>query len=186
MFTVKFLDDESFEQLPYKGVGNAIGVADRNTNIAYVRDTGNPMDIFTAYHELEHLKGDDLDEHESPDENGIFYKKMRQAFNTILPIAASFIPGVGPILGPATSMALSKFNSPKPNQPQEQQGGPMDQFNPGGFVSQAAQPVTSFVGGMSGGGEGMSSGIGGTISKVREMLKQRQSGFYSGRDAGAF
>lgn len=75
MYTVKFLDNEAFDNLPYKQVGASIGVADKNSGIAYVRDRGNPMDIFTAYHELEHLKGDALGEHEDPDEAGVYYKK---------------------------------------------------------------------------------------------------------------
>lgn len=101
MYTVKFLDNESFDNLPYKGVATAVGVADRNSNIAYVRDTGNPMDIFTAHHELEHLKGDDLGEHESPDEDGIYYKKLGQFILPALAAASFLIPGVGPAIGGA-------------------------------------------------------------------------------------
>ena len=132
-YTVKFLDNESFERLPYKKVMTSIGVADRNSGIAYVRDTGNPMDIFTAYHELEHLKGDDLHEYESPGEDGIYYKDM----GWLLPVAAAasfLIPGVGPAIGGALGSVGSAA------------GGALSSLGLGGLTS-ALSPIGSALSG---------------------------------------
>lgn len=180
-YTVKFLDSDSFDKLPYNKIATSVGVADRNAGVAYVRDTGNPMDVFTAYHELEHLKGDDLHEYESPGEDGIYYKNLGQTFQNVLPTLGGFLKG-GPIgagLGAAGSL-LGKGGK----QPQQQQST-MDSFNPQASAQgpePQASPATSAVG--SQGGGDMGGGLGqGTIDKVRQMMQQRASGFYAGRDA---
>lgn len=180
MYTVKFISHEDFDSLPYNKVATSIGVADRSKGIAYVRDTGNPIDIFTAYHELEHLKGDDLHEHESPGEDGVYYKNG--FMSTALPIAASFIPGIGPVAGPALGMAMNSGGGKQSQQPQQ---GTMDQFNPQASMAQmTASPATSAVGGAGAGGAGGPMGQG-TIDKVRQMMaQQNQSGYYAGRNAG--
>lgn len=181
-YTVKFVDNETFERLPYKKVATSVGVADRNAGVAYVRDTGNPMDVFTAYHELEHLKGDDLHEYESPGEDGIYYKDFGQVVSNILPAVGGFFTGgpVGGALGAAGSFFGGKGNKGQSQQPQH---ATMNQFNPS--VSMAPpSPATSQVGGQSAGQDGGGLGAG-TINKVRDFMKQRSSGFYSGRDAGA-
>lgn len=134
MYTVKFLDNESFDNLPYKRVSSAVGLADSNKGIAYVRDTGNPMDIFTAYHELEHLKGDDLGEHEDPDENGVYYKDIGKTLAYVAPFAALLIPGVGPALFGAASSV----------------GGALSGV--GGALAGAAGSVGSGLSGLFGGG----------------------------------
>lgn len=188
MYTVKFLDSDSFDRLPYKRIHTSIGVADRNEGVAYVRDRGNPMDIFTAYHELEHLKGDDLHEHETPGEDGVYYKDTGGWMQTAAPLAA-FIPGVGPMasmaLGAGGTMMSqrSQAKQQKASMGQQPQQATMNQFNPSAAMPQNAAPATSQVGGGDMGGGGLESG---TIDKVRKMMNQRQSGFYSGRDAGGY
>lgn len=190
MYTVKFLDSESFDNLPYNKVGTSLGVADRNSGIAYVRDTGEPMDVFTAYHELEHLKGDDLDEYESPGEDGVYYKSTGSWMQTAAPFA-SFIPGIGPLISGGLGIAggaMDAKQQAKAQQSQMQQQGTMNQFNPTALapIPQSQPAVSSVGGGSSGGGEmattgSLSSGI---MDRLREIMKQRQSGFYAGRDAG--
>lgn len=189
-YTVKFMKSEEFDQLPYNRITTSLGVADRNKNVAYVRDTANPMDVFTAFHELEHLKGDDLDEYESPGEDGVYYKDTGTWMQTLAPIAA-FIPGIGPIAsagmaaGGTAMNARSQAKAQKSAMGQQMGQGQqaMDNFNPSMSMSQGA-PATSMSGG---GGGDMGGALGaGTIDKVRGLLQQRQSGFYSGRDAGAF
>ena len=184
-YTVKFISHEDFDNLPYNKVGTSIGVADRNAGVAYVRDTGNPMDIFTAYHELEHLKGDDLHEYSSPGEDGVYYKDFGSVVKNILPTVGGFLTG-GPV-GGALGAAGSFLGGKGGNQQQQPQQAPMDSFNPGAMspVPQAA-PATSSVGG--GGDGGMGGGLGqGTMDKVRQTLqRQNQSGYYAGRDAGGF
>lgn len=185
MYTVKFLDNESFNALPYKNVSTSLGVADRNAGVAYVRDTASPMDVFTAFHELEHLKGDDLDEHESPGEDGIYYKDTGGWMQTLAPIAA-FIPGVGPAVSAGMAVgggAMSQRSQAKQAQSmQNQQQQPtMDAFNPAASMANAA-PATSSAGstpGAAGGGLGA-----GTIDKVRQLMAQQQSGYYAGRNPG--
>lgn len=94
---VQFLNSEQFEALPYSKVATSLGVADRNTGIAYVRDTASPLDVFTAMHELEHLRGDDLHEHETEGEPGVYYKDFGQTLMTVAPIALGMFGG--PLLG---------------------------------------------------------------------------------------
>lgn len=143
-YEVQFIDSNSFDQLPYKGATEALGLCDKSSKQVFVRDTGNQtMDIFSVAHELEHLEGNDMDEHEDPDEPGVYYKK---ASSWILPaiIGASFlIPGVGP----AVSGALSSVG-----------GGISGALGAipgvGGALSGAAQSI--------GGAAGSLLGIGGT------------------------
>ena len=186
MYTVKFLDNESFDRLPYNRVQTSVGVADRNSGIAYVRDTASPMDVFTAFHEIEHLKGDDLDEHASPGEDGVFYKDFGQILQSAAPIMP-FIPGLG-IGGAAIATGvggkMSKDNAKgQQSAMQAQQQPTMDAFNPSVSAAPSA-PATSAVSGPGAGTSG--GGVGqGTVDKVRQLLQQRQSGFYAGRDAGA-
>ena len=189
MYTVKFLDSNSFDKLPYNRITTSVGVADRKSGIAYVRDTGNPMDVFTAYHELEHLKGDDLHEFESPGEDGVYYKDAGGWMQTAAPFAA-FIPGVGPLLSAGLGAGGQMMSTNRGGMGKNIMGAmnavqqpqtTMNQFNPQAYAQ--AAPATSGIGGQgdSAGGGGLESG---TIAKVRQMMQQRQSGFYSGRDAG--
>ena len=101
IYTLKFLDSDSFDKLPYSGAIEALGVADQSAGIAYVRDNQNPLDVFTAIHELEHLKGDDLDEHATPGEPGVYYKKAKDWILPAIAAASFLIPGVGPAIGGA-------------------------------------------------------------------------------------
>ena len=200
-YTVKFVDSDTFDKLPYNKVGTSVGVADRNRGIAYVRDTGNPMDIFTAHHELEHLKGDDLHELESPGEDGVYYKNFGESVGqffqasipgtkafkkwAIAPLAGAAGTAVGgPVAGAAAYQGVNSFNSPKQTD-SSFQSPTMDSFNPATSQIQSPQaPATSPVGGSSGGDAGDGLGAG-TIDKVRQLLaKQNQSGFYAGRDPG--
>ena len=190
-YNVKFINDKDFDALPYKKSLDALGVADKNNMIAYVRDTGNPMDIFTAYHELEHLKGDNLDELEDPNEPGVFYKDKGGIVKTIATIGASLIPGIGPIAGPAVAGGFALNDAHKASkQASSQQQGAMSQFQSQGMpqVQQAASPNVIQTG-MSGGDMGGGSGQGGSLRSDMELARtalDRSKGFYSGRNAGGF
>ena len=102
MYQVKFLDDEEFDRLPASDIHSKVGVAYPEIGEAYVRKTGvNVIDVFTAMHELEHLQGEDLNEHYDA-ENKCYYKGFGQVLQTVLPVAASFLlPGIGSALAPA-------------------------------------------------------------------------------------
>jgi len=186
MYTVKFLDNESFDNLPYKKVSESVGVADRNKGVAYVRDTGDPLMIFNAYHELEHLKGDDLGEHESPGEDGVYYKDAGGWMQTAAPFL-SIIPGIGPLLsagagiggGIMSNKAQAKQQS---QQMQSQQQPAMQQFTPSMPSQSTAAPATSAIGGGQGGGmegAGMGQGAAGKIRSTQELaqLAMRSKGF---------
>ena len=183
-YTVKFLDSESFDKLPYSKSYDSLGVADQKTGIAYVRDTQSPMDVFTAMHELEHLRGDDLEEHATVGEPGVYYKDFGQMFQNVAPAVGGFLTGgpVGGALGAAGSFGANKAQKSAQKQmqsQQDQQSQMMGQFNPGAATSQPSMsPAVSQVGQANAGGGVGNNNIGDTI---RQMLAERQSGNYAGR-----
>ena len=196
MLTVKFVDNETFDSLPYKNAGTSLGVADRNRGVAYVRDTGNPMDIFTAYHELEHLKGEDWEEHASPNEDGVYYKEFGSIMENIAPIFGAARGNFNPMIQTASAaaglpMLGNIFGGGKKDQQQSQQAT-QQQFNPATSMtsqqsSTPAAPATSSVGGGGVGGNSMGGGLGqGAVGKMRSDQELAQSalrskGFYGGR-----
>ncbi len=185
MYTAKWLNDKEFEALPYPDMEMSLGVADPKTKTAYVRRTGiKDLDFFNTFHELEHLEDGHTGKHADHFENGVYYKKLNEMFQSAAPIAASFIPGVGPFLGPALS-ATNSFGvfgkSPgqvkQANQANDQQQGAMGQFGMGqtSQPQNIASPNAVQVGGDQGGNSGGGSLGQGTLDKLRQF------GFYSGR-----
>ncbi len=181
-FKVRWLNSEEFDRLPYKKAPTSLGLADKNTQTVYVRDTGNKaLDTFSVYHEIEHLNGNDHGEHEDPDEKGIFYKDTGGWLQTAAPLA-SFIPGVGPAVSLGMGAGGKAMQNRSAQKSQAGQQNPMQQFQ----TPQAPQAQDPNVVQTGGSGAGMMGGGGdGLMDKVRQMIsKQRQSGFYAGRDAG--
>jgi len=124
MYQVKVLSDQEFEALPYPDMETSLGVADPKTNTAYVRYTGvGDIDKYLINHELEHLIEGHGGEHSEHYRNGVYYKGFGDALANILPVAASFIPGIGAIAGPATGFATQGLRS-KPKQPSMGGGQP--------------------------------------------------------------
>ena len=107
MYTINVLSNEAFEKLPYKHVKDALGCADAKTGQAYIRKTGvDGIDLLTIQHELEELVAKT-----SPHEvDGIRYKKGRDIISNVLPIAAAFIPGVGPLLSAGLAAGTSALS----------------------------------------------------------------------------
>lgn len=179
-FKVHWLDNDKFNELPYKKAQTALGLADKNSGDVYVRDTGNvALDTFSVYHEIEHLKGNDHGEHEDPDEKGVYYKDTGGWMQTLSPFA-NFIPGIGPGVslglgagGTAMSNNASKKQASQQAQPAQ---GTMNQFNPQASATPAS-PSVSQAGGTQGGDA--SGGMGGTINKVRDYMA-RQKGNWAG------
>ena len=190
MYQVKVLSSNEFEQLPYPDMETSLGVADPKTSTAYVRYTGiDTVDKYLINHELEHLIEGHGGEHSSHYRNGVYYKELGDMFANVAPIAASFLPGIGAIAGPATGFATQGMRSkPKPQQsspgnsymaPQDS-GSPMESFKPSkpnivtpGSASgfQPGSSGSNAIGGMMGGGS--------PIERVR--------GFFSSRNPqGAF
>lgn len=101
-YTVKFLNDADFDLLPAKEIQDKVGVAYPKSGEAFVRSSGSHLvDVFTAMHELEHLKGEDLGEHYDAEHDCYYKNGFMQALMPALSMASFLIPGVGPALGGA-------------------------------------------------------------------------------------
>lgn len=158
-YKVEFLDDQTFEALPYRDMHEKVGVADPKTMRAFVRKSGMPvMDVFNAAHELEHLKdgheGVHAD-HYDPD-HGVYYKNFGNVLSAVAPLALAFIPGVGPLLSGALGgfgSALSGFGSSV--------AGALGSIpGIGGALGGAAQSIGGALGSV-GGAAGKFLGVGG-------------------------
>lgn len=104
-YQVQFLDDDTFEALPYRDMHEKVGVADPKTMRAFVRKSGLPiLDSFNAAHELEHLEDGHQGvhaDHYDP-EHGVYYKGFGNILAALAPIALSVaFPGIGTALGGA-------------------------------------------------------------------------------------
>ena len=192
MYQVKVLSSEEFDQLPYPSMETSLGVADPKTSTAYVRYTGiDSVDKYLINHELEHLIEGHGGEHSNHYRNGIYYKELGDMFANIAPIAASFLPGIGAIAGPATGFATQGMRSkPKMQEPsgdsqpmmgqQSPQQSPMESFQPPKPNIVSPGNSSGFQGGNSSSGaiSGMSGG-GSPIDRIK--------GFFSSRNPqGAF
>mgnify|MGYP001610792511 FL=1 len=201
-YTFKVLGNKEFDVLDYPDAGESLGIADPKTNTAYIRHTAWPdLNKYLIQHEFEHLLG----ENTSHFENGVYYKKLKDVFKVTMPIGASFIPGVGPIAGPALGAYFAQSDAKKAqkralaeqqSQAEAQQSELQNVFSQ--FQQQQQQPTTVFpqqrpptIGGgfgegaLTGQGPSFGGGFGGggsIIDRLRAMLGQKASGFYAGRD----
>ena len=180
-YNVHFLDDQEFESLPYKNVDLALGLADSKTGQAYVRRTGvSALDMHTAMHELEHLEEGRSGTHADHEHygDGVYYKDMGGIFKSILPIAASFIPGIGPILGPALGMGMSAMDRSKQQQQQPQVSMPQQPQMQMPSMMGASKPNVIAPQASSMGGNG---GVlpGGQSSPI-DLFKQKKAGYAGG------
>jgi hypothetical protein len=81
-YTLHYLNDKEFDNLPYKHVRTSLGCADEKTGNAYVRRTGiKPIDEFTTDHEISELIAK-VSPHE---EDGIRYKNLWKQLVAALP-----------------------------------------------------------------------------------------------------
>ena len=71
-YEIRVVDNDVFDELPYKDARNALGLADAKNGVAYVRRTGvKGIDYNTMHHEFDELLAK-ISPHE---EDGIRYKK---------------------------------------------------------------------------------------------------------------
>ena len=138
-----FLDDKEFEQLPYRDMGEKIGVADPRTGTAYARKSGIPViDAFTIMHELEHLEeghGGEHADHFDP-ELGVYYKGFGNLFSALGGAANSVGGGLSNIGGAVSRGA--------------------------GAISRGAGSITRGVGNFLGGGQApMGGAVGGSVGQ---------------------
>ena len=76
MYTIKILASNEFEELPYKRVATSLGVADPESNTAYVRFTAIPeLNKYLIDHEFEHL----IEETPTDEEDGVRYAGFKEA-----------------------------------------------------------------------------------------------------------
>lgn len=150
-YKIQFLDNDSFNNLPYKDVETSLGLADSRTQTAYVRRTGiNAVDMFTAAHELEHLEEGHAGEYASHNKygDGVYYKDIMEIFS--------------PKPEPQQQSPMQQF------QPQAQEAPSIQSTSSPSAAPQTVQPGQGNSGAPAAGGPGE-----GAIQKIR--------GFFAGR-----
>lgn len=183
-YKIQFVDDKTFESLPGRNMETKLGVAYPKYGTAFVRQTGiNAVDVFNAAHELEHLKGDDLDEHFDA-EHGAYYKDFGNTMKTVSPFLAA-IPGVGPIASVAANvgggMMSQNYQNKKANSAMldQRRSSVMDGFmtNPGIAGNQGVPNVIQADSNWGGSGSYGDFGMGNdNFSRIRSAF-----GNYAGR-----
>lgn len=138
-FHVQILNDKEFDSLPYKNISDSLGFADPKKGLAFVRDTGvKEFNLATLSHEIDEL----VEKHSNhEDEFGIRHKKGG-ALRTILPIAAAFIPGIGPLLAAGLNVGMN----------QAAQARHPEQLGPPSIGSAITQGALGYLGGKAAGG----------------------------------
>lgn len=134
-YKIQFLDDNSFDRLPYKNVYTSLGLADSNTRTAYVRRTGmNAVDLFTAAHELEHLEEGRSGTHSHHEKyhDGVYYKDLMEIFTGPKPQQQAPMQSQAPSVQPAASPT----SQPNISQPGSGMGGQVSGGLPGGDTIQ--------------------------------------------------
>ena len=117
MYSIAVLKDEEFEALPYPEMEDSLGLADPSTNKAYIRYTGLPhLDKYLINHELDHLIDGAGGEHSDHYRNGVYYKKLIDAFSSALPTIGTVVGSMfgGPV-GGAAGGGLGSFGSSRMN-----------------------------------------------------------------------
>lgn len=143
-YRLQYLNDRQFEALSvinprYKNTKDDLGFADMRTNRIFVRKTGNSViDQFITNHEIEEILAKNSSHQ---DEFNIRHKKGG-ALRTFLPIAAAFIPGIGPPLAAALNIGLNQYAQKRHP---EQLGKPS-------VGSALVQGATGYFGGKAAGG----------------------------------
>lgn len=103
-YTIRILESEDFDLLPYNGVRDALGLSDTRKKIAFIRKTGvKDMDMGTIRHEF-----DELMQQTSPHEiDGIRYKSGGGLGKILGPVIGTIVGLFNPALGVAVGAAIS-------------------------------------------------------------------------------
>lgn len=162
-YTVQILNDKEFDSLPYKGISDSLGIADKAKGLAFVRDTGvKEFNLATLSHEIDHLVSKNTNH---TDEYGIAHKKGGAA-RFIVPALLALVPGVGPVLAAAANVGM---NQAAQKRHPEELGKP----SIGSAVGQAATGYfggKALAGGVSGGITGGTAAGEGFLSKGAGIL----------------
>lgn len=109
-YTVQVLTDKEFNNLPYQGISDSLGIADKAKGLAFVRETGiKDFDRATLIHEIDHLVSTHCTHQ---DEFGIMHKKGKDIFANIIPMVVGGIVtaltggGAAPLVGPTMAAIL--------------------------------------------------------------------------------
>lgn len=180
-YKVQFLDDDAFDKLPGNNMDTKVGVAYPEYGHAFVRKSGsNIVDTFTMAHELEHLTGNDLDEHYDH-ENKCYYK----GFGEILTNLGTVIPGPWQAPAIAGSAVMARNNAKhqaglQKDQMAQQQS---QMYDPNQMMDQMqAQPNVIQAPGNAAGGQGGFAAPGTAAGGGPAAKAASQMGYYSGRD----
>ena len=135
-YQVQILSDEEFDSLPYKGISDSLGIADKEKGLAFVRRTGiKDFDEVTLHHEIDEL----VEKHSNhEDEYGIRHKKGG-VMKSIVPMILGLVPVVGPILSAIASIGMNQY---------AQRRHPDQLGKPGKATSVLMQGVTGYLSGM--------------------------------------
>ena len=142
-YELTFLDDKEFESLPYLDTQTSLGLADTKKGKAYVRRTGvKAVDVFTAMHELEHLEGDKLGEHDRYG-NGVYYKDFGAALGGAANSAMGGLGSAANLIGSSIGGAAKSIGGAA-NSVGSFISNPLQAFQPGKApVSSMANAVAS-------------------------------------------
>jgi len=142
-YELTFLDDKEFESLPYLDTQTSLGLADTKKGKAYVRRTGvKAVDVFTAMHELEHLEGDKLGEHDRYG-NGVYYKDFGSALSGAANSAMGGLGSAANLIGSSIGGAAKSIGGAA-NSVGSFISNPLQAFQPGKApVSSMANAVAS-------------------------------------------
>lgn len=145
-YSIKVLDNQEFEDLPYSKVGTSLGVADPETNTAYIRETGiHELNRYLIDHEFEHL----IEEVPTDEFEGVRYKDLGSFFGggggtatagTAAKGATSGMGGMSSMIGPMMGMFGSSL-IPNPTAPKLP-----DSFNKFAEMAQSGGPQISQTG----------------------------------------
>ena len=146
IYTIAVLNDKEYDslhkqfpQIKETDLKDSLGFADQDKGECYVRRTNvAEIDAATMQHELQELLSKNSG-HE--DETGIRWKKGG-GLRTILPIAAAFVPGIGPLLSAGLNIGLN----------QAAQKRHPEQLGPPSLGSALVQGASGYLGGKAAGG----------------------------------
>ena len=167
-YSIKVLTNSEFDELPYRDADISLGLADVSNSRVYIRNTHiKELNEYLLDHEVEHL----IEETPTDDENGIRYKKFRQAAGNVAAVLGPLVGGAvggpgGAAIGGAVGGGLKGGI-----------GGEKKSF--GGALKGAA------IGGATGfGGAKLTGNFGMPNSTIGNLLPTLGTGLKSGFGAG--
>jgi hypothetical protein len=192
-YEIKVLSDDEFDELPYEGIDDSLGLADVRRGRVFVRNTGShELNRYLINHEIDHI----VEEHATDeDEHGIRHKKFfKEIFlplftgynaqqKTWSPLGIFDPKNLNPPKGGGSSLEdgaqQSQFGAQEMGQ-----SGAFGQFSSG---ANASGSLPNSADGAVGGGLNKGSLNQGSLYGQQQSLSpemiERIKGFYSGRSS---